>query len=640
MLWMKNYVVREKIPEEVDKALSMYPELMRTLLYYRDIKTPEEAHHFLNPDFLEHVHDPYLLKDMNKAVKRILKAVEDGEKILIYSDYDADGIPAAVVMHDFFKLIGYSNFEIYIPHRHHEGFGLHLEAVEKFKEQGVTLLITLDCGITDVEEVARAKELGIDVIVTDHHLPATALPPAYAIVNPKQEDCNYPFDMLCGSGVAFKLVQGVLMKMRKVGLPEESSFVSQAESRMSPPSGLHTSDDLEKKISENNFENQSNEAHGEEDNRATAALRHEARLSSEPPASGQEKWLLDMVGLATLSDMVPLKGENRVFAQYGLKVLRKSRRPGLQKLLGMLKMDQRYLTEDDVGFMITPRINAASRMGIPTDAFKLLSETDEVVAGSYAEHLNTINNERKGLVASLVKEIRKTLEERRDHYQSQQIIVLGNPAWRPALLGLAANTIAEEFGKPVFLWGREDGKLIKGSCRSDGVRDLVKIMQGAREAFVDFGGHKFSGGFSVDHEKIHTLEEALAKSCDGIVVEDPNNIIADYIDAELSLDDINNQLFNHIDTLAPFGMANPKPLFLFKNATPENVKMFGKTQEHLELSFSNMRGKTVKAIGFFMKPEDFETIPQTGKPMNLIGTLEKSMFRNFPELRLRIVDIF
>jgi single-stranded-DNA-specific exonuclease len=475
-------------------------------------------------------------------------------------------------MHDFFTALGYNNFEIYIPHRHNEGFGLHLEAVDTFPAKGIKLLITIDCGITDVEEVAHAHKLGIDVIITDHHLPGKVLPSAYAIVNPKQENNKYPFDMLCGSGVAFKLIQGILKKNR-------------------------------------------------------------FKLND-----GGEKWFLDMVGLATLSDMVPLQDENRVLAHYGLKVIRKSRRPGLQKLLSLLKIDQRYITEDDIGFMITPRINAASRMGIPTDAFKMLSEKDEATADAYARHLDSINTERKGLVASLVKEIKKTMSEREDHYRTQKVIVLGNPNWRPALLGLVANSIAEEYRRPVFLWGREDGKYIKGSCRSDGVTDLTKIMESAKHAFLDWGGHKFSGGFSIEHDKIHHLEDALVKACELNVGVAGEQVIP--LDAKLSLDDIHTKTFNHIDQLAPFGMANPKPLFIFENVTPFLVKQFGKGQDHLELSFKNSKGSTVRAIGFFMTPDDFEKKLNENSSINLVANVEKSMFRNIPELRLRIVDIF
>ncbi|MES2436484.1 MAG: single-stranded-DNA-specific exonuclease RecJ [Patescibacteria group bacterium] len=569
---MKKYVVRNDIPRDIDQALLAYPELIRKLLYYRDVTTPEAAHTFLNPNFETGVHDPYLHKDMDKAVERILRAIENNEKVLIYSDYDADGIPAAVIMHDFFKAIGFTNFEVYIPHRHTEGFGLHLEAVDKFKEQGVNLMITLDCGIVDVDEVKSANSFGIDVIITDHHEAGPELPPAYAIVNAKQKDCEYPFDYLCGSGVAFKLVQAVLKKKRF---------------------------DLKE---------------------------------------GAEKWFLDMAGLATLSDMVPLHGENRVLAYYGLKVLRKSRRPGLIKLLSIMKMNQAYITEDDVGFMITPRINAASRMGIPKDAFMLLSETDEPTAHGFAKHLDEINKERKTLVATLVKEVKKVMLEREEHFRNQRVIVLGNPAWRPAILGLAANTIAEEHNKPVFLWGREEGVHIKGSCRSDGVSDLTQIMAGARHAFIDCGGHKMSGGFSVDHEKIHHLEEALVSSFAAMNTAklEPE---PEMLDAVLTLDEVTWQLYNHIEKLAPFGMGNPKPTFLFPKVTISGVKMFGKHQEHLELSFKNSNNKIIKSIGFFMKPEDFANTPKEGKNIDLVATLEKSMFGGKTELRMRIVDL-
>lgn len=581
---------------------------MRSLLIYRGVDTAEKAETYLNPQYESDIHDPFLLKDMDKAVLRILQAIEKNERILIYSDYDADGIPAAVVMHDFFKLIDYTNFEIYIPHRHNEGYGLHLEALDTFPEKGIKLLITLDCGIVDHAEVAHAKALGLDVIITDHHLPSETLPDAFAVINPKRADCEYPYDMLCGSGVAFKLAQALLIKFQNVPLR---------------PAG--TSPKL-----------------GEEAEVLTdASLPNLGRVSSLRDGmvlKGQEKWLLDMVGIATLSDMVPLKGENRALAHYGLKVLRKSRRPGFVKLLKMMKVDQRYITEDDVGFMITPRINAASRMGIPTDAFKLLSTIDPTEGDELAKHLDTINNERKGLVASTVKELKKIIAEREEHFASRKIIVIGNPLWRPALLGLAANTIAEEHNKPVFLWGREDGKDIKGSCRSDGITHLVKLMNEVKEHFLEYGGHAFSGGFAIHSEKIHTFEDALHEAAVKLGNE---AVIAEpiLIDAKLSLDDINARTSDLIEKLAPFGMENPKPLFLFENIYPTEVKMFGKAKDHLELTFQNSKGRTVRAIGFFMKPEDFSTQPKKGIPLNLVGSIEKSYFGGRTEIRLRIVDI-
>ncbi len=351
---MPKYIVREAPSEEIEKNLLGYSPLVRQLLYGRGITSAEEAEKFMNPHYENHSHNPFLMKDMEKAVERILRAIQHNERIAIFSDYDADGIPGAVVLHDFFKQIGYLNFENYIPDRHGEGFGLNTVAIKQFSNSETKLLITIDCGITDIEEVKQANEFGIDVIITDHHLPnGGGLPTAYAILNPKQPNCAYPEKMLCGSGVVFKLVQALVFR-------------------------IHDS-----------------------------ALKVNGQQFTFPV--GQEKWLLDMVGLATLSDMVPLQGENRVFAHFGLKVLRKSRRKGLLELLSILRMNRQDLTEDDVGFSISPRINAASRMGVPMDAFRLFATTDDAEAATLARHLDKINNERKGKVASLVKEVRRVI---------------------------------------------------------------------------------------------------------------------------------------------------------------------------------------------------------------------------------------
>ena len=410
---MPKYQIRERINGD----------LVDRLLFYRDIKTPEEKDKFLNPDYEKHIHDPFLLKDAEKAAKRIIEAIENNEKIVIYSDYDADGIPAGVIFHDLFKKIGFNNFTNYIPHRHDEGFGLNTDAIEEFAKDNVDLLITLDCGISDMEAVKLASEKGIDVIITDHHEAHNDLPPAFAIVDHKQKDCEYPEKILCGSGIAFKLIQAIL-KLKRFDMKE-----------------------------------------------------------------GWEKWFLDMVGLATLSDMVPLTGENRVFASYGLKVLRKSPRKGLMRLLNHLKINQKYLNEDDINFMITPRINAASRMGIPMDAFILLSTDDDNEANRLVEYLDHINNERKGIVASLVKEVKKIIHERHKE-NPRPIIVAGNPLWRPSLLGLVANTCAEEFSKPVFLWGRDGDNIIKGSCRSGNTVSVVDIMHKVPDGIMlQYGGH-------------------------------------------------------------------------------------------------------------------------------------------------------
>lgn len=558
------------------EGLKSYPETLRHLLFYRGIETSDVAEKFLNPNYESGTHDPFLMKDMNKAVDRILKAIEKNEKIIIYSDYDADGIPGAVVLHDFFKKIGFNNFENYIPHRHEEGFGLNMEAVEEFGKSEAKLLITIDCGIADVKEIERLNELGIDAVITDHHELGEKIPPAYAILNSKQSDCEYPEKMLCGAGVVFKLVQALIAKKN-----------------------------LDWQLKK-----------------------------------GMEKWFLDMVGIATLSDMVPLVGENRIFAYYGLKVLRKSPRIGLVKLLRKIKVEQRHITEEDIGFTISPRINAASRMGVPMDAFRLLSTSDETLADELSSHLNKINDERKGLVASMVKEMKHTLLSREDSTEKKEVIVMGNPKWKPSLLGLAANTLMQENFCPVFLWGREGGNILKGSCRSFGGISLISLMKTLPEGILaDYGGHTLSGGFSVSHEKIHLLETEIIIALKKIKIDGDDAPQEIFIDKKLSIDEVNWETYNAIEKLAPFGAGNPKPLFLFENVKIATVKNFGKEKNHLEISFRKEDGKNISAIGFFMKGDEWEIELKEGAKINLLATMEKSMFRNFPELRLRIVDI-
>lgn len=558
---MKSYAVREFQGDT----------LLDHLLHLRNITDGEVRETFLNPSYDTGLNDPFLLSDMTKAVDRIGAAIAQNEKIVIFSDYDADGIPGAVVLSDFFKMIGYKNVGVYIPHRHNEGFGMNIEAVESIAKNGAQLIITIDCGITDTEEVKRANKLGMDVIITDHHLPGETLPEAFAIVNPKTSP-NYPDQMICGSGVVFKLVQAMLSKDRR-GVPE-----------------------------------------------------------------GKEKWLLDMVGIATLSDMVPLIGENRVFASYGLKVLRKSPRIGLKKLLNNLKMSQKDLVEDDIGFMITPRINVASRMADPMIAFRLLSTTDDAEAGELVEKLNGLNVKRKSMVAGIMKEIQHKYEMR--GLEDKSVIVLGNPSWNPAVLGLVANSLMKEYGKPAFLWGRVDDETLKGSCRSEGETDVVALMHAVNEdIFIDRGGHKMSGGFSVSAQHIHKLDELLQEAHTrifGTLGAKQEELFADHL---LQLNDIDFSLWNVVDKLSPFGMNNAKPVFMLKNVTPSDIKWFGKQKEHIEIVFVNAKGKKIPAIAFFAHEDKRFSALKAGQPLTLIANLEKSMFRNYPEMRLRIVDV-
>ncbi|MFC1730831.1 single-stranded-DNA-specific exonuclease RecJ [candidate division KSB1 bacterium] len=567
---MNPYILKDTYTDKDKKELEAYPEFLQELLINKGFATKEDADIYLNPSYDEHLHDPFLMKDMDKTVERILSAISNKEKIIIYSDYDCDGIPGGVLLHDFFKKIGYKNFENYIPHRHEEGYGLNISAIEKFGEDGVNVLISVDCGITDVVPVEKANTYGIDVIITDHHFPNGTLPPAYAILDPKQEDDTYPYDMLCGTGVAFKLVQALIQKGKQKG-----EF------------------DLKE---------------------------------------GFEKWWLDMVGLATIADMVPLTGENRVLARYGLHVLRKSRRPGIQQLCRKMYMKQFGITEDDVGFMIAPRINAASRMDMPMDAFNLLRTEDEAEAGMLSTHLDKINNQRKGLVGAITREVKKRIDEN----NLPEVIVMGNPDWKPPLLGIVANNISELYKRPTFLWGRDGGTYLKGSCRSGGKANTMILMSSVpRELFIDFGGHAYSGGFSTPHEKIHELESELLKA-----YGDMEEIEEDqaFIDKKLSLSDVSWGTYRTLEKMMPFGQENPKPLFLFENIKIEDVKDFGKEKNHLQIDFEKEFGGKVSAIGFFKTIGDFNGLKKD-KTINLVATIEKSTFGRTTQLRLRIVDI-
>ncbi len=548
----------------------MPSDFIEQLLHLRGLTDPLEREKFLNPSYDEHLHDPLLMPDMEKAVVRLFEATQAGEKIVIYSDYDCDGIPGAVIIHDLLRKIGYENFEVYIPDRHDEGYGLNHDAIVSFVEKKVSLLITIDLGSSDVEDVEYAQANGIDVIITDHHLPPPILPRAFAIVNPKVPGSQYPDPMLCGAGVMFKLAQGFLGKY--------GDFFNVKK--------------------------------------------------------GWEKWLLDMAGLATLSDMVPLRNENRVIASYGLRVLRKSPRPGIQMMLRKLAINQSHLTEDDVAFMITPRINAASRMDSPMRAFELLSTTDETEAGVLVNHLEKINKDRKALVAQIMKTAYARLEER----ELRDVIVIGDPDWRVGVLGLVAGKLVEEYKRPAFVWGREGANgrvLLKGSCRSDGSVNIVELMRALPESFVDVGGHELAGGFSTTDDNIHLLEEKLSEAYQ--TYKRVNDKVTGH-DAFIALSQISEETNTILEKLAPFGCENPKPIFAINAVTLLSARQFGKEKNHLEIIVED-GGRKKKGIAFFASEEGFGVKLSAGDKVSLVGTLEKSYFLNRPELRMRIIDI-
>ena len=543
-------------------------DIIETLLAKRGV-TPDTREAFLNPDYTKHVHDSFLMKNMDIAVARLRSAIENNEPITLYTDYDCDGIPGAVIGHDFFKKIGYENMTVMIPDRNGEGYGLHTHHIDTMAERGTKLLITVDLGIVAMEMIAYARSLGMDVIVCDHHEPHGVMPNAI-ILDPKQSGETYPFDGLSGAGVLFKLITGYIQKY---------------------PDGFEI---------------------------------------------GWEKWLLDMVGLAAVADMVPLVDENRVFAKYGLVVLRKSRRPGLIALLRELRVDQQYLTEEDIGFTIAPKLNVASRLASPMKAFLLLTTDDRAAAQMYAKELVALNDERKTLVAHMMKDVHGRLSKR----TLRDVVVVGDPAWRIGVLGLVASKIVETYNRPAFVWGGDGvpGAIVfKGSCRGTSAAHVVEVMTHVRDTFVGYGGHEGAGGFEIAHANVHTLEEVLDGAFTAVKKEVSQSIEIPY-DVVVPLALLNSSLHSELTVISPFGMGNSKPVFKIVDATVVSIKQFGKTKEHFEIVVQQ-DGRMMKAIAFFKTADDFTKTCVVGDNVSLLGHFELSRFMGKVELRMRIVDV-
>ncbi|MEX0910275.1 MAG: single-stranded-DNA-specific exonuclease RecJ [Candidatus Paceibacterota bacterium] len=572
-----------QLPNRSQKANFKQPlsEIAQNILANRRITEGKEVVQILEPDYYRDLHDPFLMKDMKKAVTRILKAIKNKEKILIFGDYDADGVPATALLVCFFEKIGFTNFETYIPDRHNEQYGLSTSVVKKFATEGFNLIITVDCGVSNIEEVKVAKKLGLEVVVTDHHTVPEKRPLAVAVVDPKRPDDTYPYKYLSGTGVAFKLVQALIIKGKFKDI-----------------------------------------------------------------TLGWEKWLLDLVAIATVADMVPITGENKVLVNFGLRVLQKTRRVGLLSLFNALKLKPHYMAEDDIGFMIGPRINSAGRMAHANDALNLILATDSNVALKIAGGLEDNNKARRNQVEEILVTVDKIYKKK----PLASVIVCGRDDWGLGVLGLAAGRVSEKYNRTTFIWARNGNGDIKGSCRSDGSINVVELMALASKEglFLDFGGHEAAGGFSLAGAKLEQLEEVLNKVFEKL----PQKEVVEPLEADMVLEfrDVSWSNYKEIEKLAPYGIDFPKPVFWFKNLTLDSVKEFGKTGGHLEIKFTDSEGVSLAAIAFFAcHPKTDLTDPSNhfwsgvilkpGQKVEILAHIEKSTFKWKPELRLRIVDM-
>jgi len=571
---IKKWKLKEQVSDSVEEQL----------LHSLDIKSEEEKRKFFSPDYEKDLRDPFEILNMDKAVDRILEAIDKEEKIIVFGDYDADGVCGSTIFYDFFKKIDFENFSTYIPDRHKEEYGLNMDVMDEFAKQGVNLIITIDCGITDNKEIEKGNKLGIDTVVLDHHLQGEELPPAVTVVDPKQDADDYPFKMLCGAGVAFKTVNAILDK---------------------------------------------------EDFNVT---------------EGWTKWLLDVVAIATIADMVPLVDENRVLVYYGLKVLRKTHRPGLLALFKKLKMNQKNIVEDDVAFFIAPRINVASRMDHASTSYALLITKSREEAEWSADRLDRKNIERREVAGEIIETIKKEIDETEEE---QNISFAGNNNWVPGVLGVAANRIIEEHKRPIFLWGKDEGGNIKGSARSDGSVNLVDLMEEADKLagvkgglFDDYGGHALAAGFAAKEEHLDLLKEKLQEAYNIVEKKEVEDVIL--ADKEMDLKNVDWGFLKKIEKFCPFGMNNPKPVFWFKDLEVFGVKKFGNGSVHMELQFKKetptglpagrQGSKIIPAIWFF-NPNGEEYNVEAGDKIDLLANIERSTFKGYNELRLMVVDI-
>lgn len=554
--WKYREVDEVKINEIVKKF--NVSELLATVLVNRGIVDDEEIRVFLNPtrsDF----HDPYLMPDMEIAVNRIIDAINNQEKVIIYGDYDVDGITSITVLKKFLKTCGL-DVDYYIPNRLSEGYGLNKSAIDFIKEQGYTLIITVDCGISGIEEIEYANSLGIETIVTDHHEPMDVLPPAVAIVDLKRKDNDtYPFKSLAGCGVVFKLTQALGMKL---GIDEKEY------------------------------------------------LKY-----------------LDIVCVGTISDIVPLIDENRVIAKLGLKLVEVTRNPGLKALLNA--SGYKVVNSNTISFGIAPRINACGRMGYEEEALKLFLTENLVQASEITERLNKYNKERQEIEKNIYDEAIKMMEKEDPKAQS---IVLGSNNWHHGVIGIVSSKITEMYFKPSVLICFE-GDEGKGSGRSIPGFDLHEALAESSQYLEKYGGHEMAVGLSLKKNNFNRFKENFEKYVEEKDITRIVPIIE--IDKQITLKDIDCDIVKQLDLLEPFGEANRRPVFVYKNLKIDSIRALS-DGKHLKMTLKD--GNTiVNAIGFNMGNLSKEYM--IGDRVDVVGTLELNAYNGRENVQINVKDM-
>lgn len=582
----KKWKVLSDAPQSFLEEFPQLPPIVANLLYHRELRTQEKIDEFLNPDYSKDIHDPYLFRDMKKAVKRVFEAIEKNQKITIHGDYDADGVSGSVILASLFKALEFDNFDVFLPHRETDGYGLNKNTVELLKKEGTKLIITCDCGISNYDSVELANKLKIDVIITDHHAIPDKLPKAHAIIHPKVEKEKYPDKSLAGGAVAFKLMQGMLIK------------------------------------------------HKEKNDALPNGEKHESF----------EKWQLDMAAIASVADMVPLQGESRTLTKYGLIVLNKTKRIGLQKLLlearllednGDLKKE---ISADTIGFQIAPRINAAGRMNHANVAYKLLITDNNEDAAELARELDGNNQERQKLTEKLFKIAVKQIEK--DQMDNPVLFVLGKN-WPTGVIGLIAGKIKEKYNKPTLVLAENDGE-ITGSGRSVKGFNLIESLQEIGQFMEKFGGHPMAAGLTLkDIRQIEEFKQALmitylekTKGVDMTPTLD--------IDAEVDLEHVNWELYDVLNNFQPFGQTNQKPKYLARDLTITALEPVGKDKKHLRIMVKHNTSKIRKTIGWSLcngNGTNWCTELRVNDKIDMVFEIDVNEWNGNRELQLTISDL-
>ena len=561
MRWnLKSKPEKEKV-QALQNALQV-DEIIATLLVQRGIETFEQAKTFFRPT-LEDLHNPYLMKDMDKAVSRIEKAIANNENILVFGDYDVDGTTAVSLVSSYLRSF-YPNVATYIPDRYNEGYGISYLGIDYAEHNDMSLIIALDCGIKSIDHVNYAKAKNIDFIICDHHRPGDFLPDAIAVLDPKRTDCNYPYDELCGCGVGFKLIQAL------------------AENRN------QTIEDL---------------------------LPY-----------------LDLVATAIAADIVPITGENRVLAKFGLEVINTNPRPGIKALIQNVK--KKVLTITDVVFIVAPRINAAGRVKHGNEAVALLTEYNLEQAEQFASEIEQHNSDRKELDKQITKEALLQIEVNNEQNRFSTVVYQEN--WHKGVIGIVASRLVEKYYRPTIVFTKSGDKLA-ASARSVKDFDVYNALEACAEHLEQFGGHMYAAGMTLKEENYENFKNAFENEVKKTIP--PDLLIPEIsVDLEMNFSDLDEKFMRILKQFEPFGPENMTPVFLSKNIIDSGyAKTLGNDAEHLKAFVKQNNSPNFNAIGFGLG--DKINLVKNRNPFEAVYVLEENEWNGTVSLQLQLRDV-